>query len=271
MPLSRERLKLYAKLKQKKYRTLQKQCIIEGVRALRDIFASDEAGKLIDAVLYTPEFLTSDAHEKILITVRERGGKVYEVSPQDIERLTDTVTGQHVIGIVNQWSTTVDTIFHQSSPQLVVATDNIREPGNLGSLIRTCDWFGVDTLLLGAGTVDIWNPKVIRSTVGSMVHLPFVEDVDLEKELPILRSRGYFICGTSVHGGSSIEHVIPPMPVVILFGNEAEGISDEILNVIDDLITIPKYGKAESLNVGVSAGVILSAIRFHSANKHIQE
>ncbi len=265
MPLSRDRLKLYTKLKQKKYRALQKQCIIEGVRALRDIIAADDEGKFIDAVLYTPDFLTTDVHEKLLITVRDRGGKVYEVSTQDIKRLTDTVTGQNVIGVVNQWSTTVDTIIHQSAPQLVVAADNIREPGNLGSLVRTCDWFGVDALLLGAGTVDIWNPKVLRTTVGSMVHVPFVEDVDLWRELPALRSRGYFICGTSIHGGSSIEHIIPPMPVVLIFGNEAEGISDRLLDIIDDLITIPKYGRAESLNVGVSAGVILSAIRFHSS------
>ncbi len=264
MPLSRERLKTYAKLKQKKYRSLQKQCIVEGVRAIRDIVAADEDGYIIDAILHTPGFIHDEMHEKLVITVRERGAKVYEVGEKELERLTETVTNQDIIAIVNQWSTSIDTIVHQYAPRLIVAADSVREPGNLGALIRTCDWFGVDALLLGKGTVEVWNPKVLRAAVGSMVHLRFSEDVELEKELPLLRSQGYFIGGTSVHGGSSIADTIPAMPAVVVFGNEAEGLSHGVLNVIDELITIPKYGKAESLNVGVSAGVILSAIRFAS-------
>lgn len=264
MPLSRERLKNYRKLKSKKYRTLYKQCLVEGVRAILDIVAADESGKMIDAVLYTPGFIKTDMHEKLMIVVRERGGKVYEIDPDDFNGLSDTVTSQDIIAVVNQWSTSIDTIVHQSAPRLIVATDAIREPGNLGALIRTCDWFGVDALLLGKGTVDIWNPKVLRAAVGSMVHIRFVEDVDLQKELPGLRSRGFFIAGTSVRGGTAINHMIPELPVVIIFGNEADGISDGVLNTIDELITIPKYGKAESLNVGIAVGVILSAIRFAS-------
>lgn len=264
MSLSRERLKNYRKLKSKKYRTLYRQCLVEGVRAIRDIVVADESGKMIDAVLHPPGYAKNELGEKLFMIVRERGGKVYEVDPDDIRGLSDTVTSQNIIAVVNQWSTTIDTIVHQSAPRLIVATDAIREPGNLGALIRTCDWFGVDALLLGKETVDIWNPKVLRAAVGSMVHIPFVEDVDLRNELPALRSKGFFIAGTSVHGGTAITHMIPELPVVIIFGNEADGISDGVLNTIDELITIPKYGKAESLNVGIAAGVILSAIRFAS-------
>lgn len=270
MPLSRERLKNYAKLKLKKYRSLHKQSIIEGVRAIHDIAAADENGRIIDAILYTPDFLRDDRDEKLLITVRDRGAKVYEIDMKELGRLTETITNQNIVAIVNHWSTTVDAIIHQSAPQLIVAADTIREPGNLGALIRTCDWFGIDALLLGKGTVDVWNPKVLRAAVGSMVHIPFVEDVNLEKELPVLRSRGFFIGGTSIHGGISIADTLPSMPAVIIFGNEAGGLSRNVLNIIDELITIPKYGKAESLNVGTAAGVILSAIRF-SSNENTSE
>jgi RNA methyltransferase, TrmH family len=264
MPISRERLKTYTRLKQKKFRSLQKQCIIEGIRAIRDIVTADNEGLVIEALLYTPEFVRDDMHEKLLLTARERGARIYEIEKKEMERMTETVSPQEIVAIIHQWGTTVDTIVHQSAAQFIVATDNIREPGNLGALIRTCDWFGVDALLLGKGTVDIWNPKVLRAAVGSMIHLPFVEDVDLTAKLPVLRSHGYFITGTSVHEGVSIAETIPVPPLVILFGNEAEGISPELLNLVDELMTIPKFGKAESLNVGTAAGVILSAIRFSS-------
>ncbi len=266
MSLSRERLKAYAKLKQKKYRFLHKQFLVEGLHGIRDIVRADEDGKLIDAVIHTADFAKEEMNEKLIITLRHRGVKVYEVPKTDIERLSETVTNQEIVAVVHQWGFKLDTALHQMTPQLIVALDTVREPGNLGAIIRTCDWFGVNTLLLGKGTVEIWNPKVIRSAVGSIVHIPFVEDVDLPSTLPLLRSKGYFIGGTSVHGGVSIHDAVPELPAVIVFGNESDGISHEVLNTIDELLTIPKFGRAESLNVGVSAGVILSAIRLYASN-----
>lgn len=264
MSLYRERLKTYAKLRQKKYRSLHKQCIIEGVRAIRDIVAADHNGRLIDALIYTPGFIRDERNEKLVMTVRDHGGKTYEAGEKELARLSETVANQDCIAIANQWNTSIDHIVHQSAFRSIVALDNVSEPGNLGALIRTCDWFGVDALLLGTGTVEIWNPKVLRAAVGSMVHIQFAEDVDLERELPALRMRGYNIVGTSVHEGTPVTDTRPAMPAVIVFGNEADGISSGVERVIDTMITVPKYGKAESLNVAVAAGVILSAIRFAS-------
>jgi RNA methyltransferase, TrmH family len=261
MPLSRERLKSYAKLKQKKYRSLRKQFLLEGMRAVRDIVADEERGNLIDAILYTPALLQDQLFEKMLIAARDRGTKTYEIPEKDLEKVGETVTGQGIVAVVNQWGSDLETVVRGSRKRLLVATDAIREPGNLGSIIRTCDWFGVDGLLFGAGTVEVWNSKVVRSAVGSMVHVPMVEDVDLASALPLLRSRGYRIVGTAVHGGRSIIDEPPGLPAVVIFGNEADGISDEVQRLLDDRITIPKYGRAESLNVGVAAGVILSRIR----------
>jgi RNA methyltransferase, TrmH family len=263
MPLSRERLKTYAKLKQKKYRSLHKQCIIEGVRGIRDVLAADDSGVMIDAVLYTPAFLSDPMHERLLVAVREKGGKVYEVSAADIGRIGDTAENPGVLAVANQWSASTDELLNRGASGLAVAVDAVREPGNLGSLLRTCDWFGVDMVLLGTGTVEVWNPKVLRAAVGSMVHVPFAENVDLAQALPILNTRGYRILGTSGRGGTPVAEAAPAPPAAIVFGNEADGISGGVLGVVDEMITIPRYGRAESLNVGVSAGVILSAIRFN--------
>jgi RNA methyltransferase, TrmH family len=261
MPLSRERLKSYAKLKQKKYRSLQKQFLAEGMRAVRDIVADEEHGNLIDAILYTPALLKDQLFEKMLIAARERGAKTYELSEEELGRVSDTVTAQGVVGVVNQWGSDLETIVRGSRKRLLVAADAIREPGNLGSIIRTCDWFGVDGLLLGSGTVEVWNTKVVRSAVGSMVHVPMVEDVDLASALPLLRSRGYTIIGTTVHEGTSITGSRIGLPAVVVFGSEADGISPGVQDKLDERITIPRFGRAESLNVGVAAGVTLYHLR----------
>lgn len=264
MSLSRERLKFYSKLKQKKYRVMQKRFIVEGFRGVRDVILADREGALVEAVVHTSGFLDDEMNQKLLVTARDRGSRVYEVSPKEIGRLTETVTPQDVVAIVRMWSQPIDTILNRPEPLLVVASDNIREPGNLGALIRTCDWFAVDTLLLGRGSVEPWNPKVVRAAVGSMVHLPFIENVELATELPKLRSKGYSVVAASVRGGVSITESVPSLPTVIIFGNEAEGISEEVSGVIDQSITIPKCGNAESLNVGVAAGIILYSIRFRN-------
>jgi RNA methyltransferase, TrmH family len=267
MSLSQSRLREYAKLKLKKYRTLRKQFIVEGVRGLTDVLDTPAAGRLIESVLYTSDFYTDNRHEILLRMIKDAGVQTYEVDTMTLDKLTGTVTNQNIIAIVNQWNTPIDAVLHRTEPQLIVAVDRVREPGNLGAIVRTCDWFGVDAILLGKDTVEIWNPKVVRSTVGSMVHVPFVEEVDLPVQFGTLKEAGYFIAGTDVRRGVSIADGAPVRPCVIILGSEAEGISPDILTVVDITVTIPGFGKAESLNVGVAAGVILSSIRFAEMSK----
>jgi RNA methyltransferase, TrmH family len=262
MPLSQSKIKEYAKLKQKKFRTLKKQFIVEGVRGITDLIASLSVEGWIESVLHTPDFVQNDRREKLIISLIESGAKNYEVDKKTLDKLAVTVTGQNIIAVVNQWSTPIEAVLHRTDPQLIVAVDRIREPGNLGALIRTCDWFGVDALLLGKDTVEIWNPKVVRSSVGSMTNVTFVEDVDLIVQLEKLKDAGYIIAGTDVRSGVSVAESPPEKPCVIVFGNEADGISLDIRDQVNTMITIPRFGKAESLNVGIAAGIILSVIRF---------
>ncbi len=258
---SQQKIKHYAKLRQKKYRSLYDQFIVEGIRGISDLLNTSDRHVRIEAVVYTDTFAESGENQEILRLLESRGIQSHEVEKKILEKIADTVTSQHIVAIVNQWHITLETIPVRGGKPLMVALDRIAEPGNLGAIIRTCDWFGVDAVLLGRGCVEIWNPKVVRASVGSMTHIPFVEDVDLEEILDKLKSEGYRIVGAETHGGISLTESVPTCPCVLVFGSEAEGIDGGIRRQLDSSVTVPRYGKAESLNVGVAAGIILSVIR----------
>jgi TrmH family RNA methyltransferase len=136
----------------------------------------------------------------------------------------------------------------------------VSDPGNLGTILRTCDWFGVDAVLLGKGCVSLYNEKVVRSTSGSIFHLPIYEDVDLLKTLPELKNNGFTLVSTVMDGESLIQTLLPEKTVLVL-GNEAHGVNEAVKKISDRQVSIPRFGNAESLNVGVACAVFLSQWR----------
>ena len=140
---------------------------------------------------------------------------------------------------------------------LLLGLDNIRDPGNLGTMIRTADAAGADGVLLSNGCVELFNLKVIRSTMGSVFHLPVIENLDFSEVIPDLKEDGFKIIVSEVHEGKDYTEVDYPEKTCIVIGNEASGISKEILNLADERIKIPIFGKAESLNASVAAGILL--------------
>ena len=143
---------------------------------------------------------------------------------------------------------------------VVVALDIIGDPGNLGSIIRSADWFGVQAVLLGRQSVDLYNPKVVRSTMGSIFHLPIVQDLDLLAALSHARELGYTIYGADTEGETHFDKVRFAQRSVIVLGNEAWGLSDAVRKLTDVRVAIRRYGSAESLNVGVACGILLSGL-----------
>ena len=131
------------------------------------------------------------------------------------------------------------------------------DPGNVGTLIRTADAFGADAVILSDDTVELYNPKVVRSTMGSIFHLPIFDETDLEKTLPELKKRNFKILGTDVREGKSLDRVDFSGKICVLIGNEAEGLNKKLLPLLDDIVQIPIRGKAESLNAAVAGGIIL--------------
>ena len=142
---------------------------------------------------------------------------------------------------------------------LIIALDSIRDPGNLGTILRLCDWFGVNQLLCSKETVDIYNPKVVQATMGSIarVNVNYV-DLDafiIETKLPVF--------GTFMDGNNIYKSILPQEGIIVM-GNDANGISEELEKLINNRLTIPRFGnlqKTESLNVATATAIILSEFR----------
>ncbi|MEK6565945.1 MAG: RNA methyltransferase, partial [Bacteroidota bacterium] len=142
------------------------------------------------------------------------------------------------------------------------------DPGNLGSIVRCCDWFGVDALLLSQGCVELHNEKVVRSSTGSLFHVQVVEDVDCSDVLHQLKKQSFAIIATAGDAPSEYTKIDPARKICLIFGSEAHGVSKEVHKTADLIVKIPKFGQAESLNVGVTCGIILAHLRMRSVIRH---
>jgi len=144
---------------------------------------------------------------------------------------------------------------------LLVGLDSVSDPGNLGSIIRTCDWFGVNGVVIGHDSVELFNPKVLRSTMGGIFHLPIVEGVHLHSAIDQMKDEGFTIYVADAAGEVYAEDIRLADRAFIIMGNEARGASPSLKHAADQRIAIRRYGLAESLNVGVACGVLLSVFR----------
>ncbi|MGG1686134.1 TrmH family RNA methyltransferase [Pseudalkalibacillus sp. NRS-1564] len=175
---------------------------------------------------------------------------VYTVTEKVMQELTHTETPQGIMAVCKM----VEPELPRHGKLLLL--DAIQDPGNLGTIIRTADSAGYDGLLLGHGTVDAYNSKVLRSTQGSIFHLPVIKG-DLVTEVQKLKEAGMLIYATEVSGGTPYQELDSSSQFAVILGNEANGVSDELQRLADVNVYIPIYGKAESLNVAVAAGILM--------------
>jgi TrmH family RNA methyltransferase len=194
-------------------------------------------------------------HRPILALARERKIPIKDLKEIQLNQLSDAVHSQGVIALVHQSVDSFDAKSVQHA-QLIVACDRISDPGNLGTILRTCDWFGADALLLSEGCVSVYNEKVVRSTAGSIFHIDVFENLDFEIVLPTLKSDGFKVLATALNG-KSLQGYSLPDKAVFLLGNEAQGVNTQFIQLADAAVCIPRHGKAESLNVGIACGIFL--------------
>ncbi|MBM7584899.1 TrmH family RNA methyltransferase [Bacillus pakistanensis] len=173
------------------------------------------------------------------------------VSKEVAKALSDTGTTQGVFAICNKQSKTV-----KPNHGTYLLLDGVQDPGNIGTMIRTADASGIDAVILGNGTVDLYNPKLLRSAQGSHFHLNVFHD-DISGWIEECKSMGIPIYGTSLEDGVEYRSVSPQKSFALIVGNEGNGVSEEILQKTDQNLYIPIRGRAESLNVSVAAGVLL--------------
>jgi len=260
--LSKEKLKELAKLKTKKGRKTQGKFLIEGLHLCEEMANSNWE---TESVLFTSSFRELLGGKKLLQKFQRKNVKTIPVKNEAVKKLSDTVTPQGIIGVVKIKNFSLDKVWPKGF-NIILALDAIRNPGNVGTLIRTADAFGIDGVMLSCDSAELYNPKVVRSTMGSIFHLPISDDVDLEKTIPGLKRWNFKIFGTDAKEGEDLDKLDyfgpmgPAEKICLLIGSEAKGLNKKLLNLSDAIIRIPTYGKAESLNASVAGGILLYEI-----------
>ncbi len=250
--LSNPHIRAATAVREKRSRQKPEAFVIEGVHLIEMAVAS---GAGIREVFFTQVFGSRKEGQSVLRLIRGKATKLFEVTEQIMKRLADTETPQGVVAVVTHPSPTLDKLPLKSEPLLVVV-DDIRDPGNLGTIIRTSDAAGADAVIILPGTCDAFMPKTIRATAGSIFNIPLIytEEGTL---LRWLKARGITLAVTSVDAEKSFFDSDLGIPVALVFGNEAQGVSEALKRAADFSLRIPIYGKAESLNVATSAAICL--------------
>ena len=197
--------------------------------------------------------------ESILISESYKGkiqaDNIYRIPDRVAEFVSDTKTPQGIMAEFKMPKPSAEGIDPEKSP-LLFFSDGISDPGNLGTIIRTLVASGASGLVLGQGSVDLYNPKTIRSTMASVFNLPVYNPGDNVTALKMLKNKGYRIVGTRMENAVLYNKADLTVPTVVVMGNEARGMSEQTMALCDGFVKIPIEGKIESLNVGVAAAII---------------
>ncbi|SRR5579883_729817 len=198
----------------------------------------------------------SEEYTRLIERAQAAGIKVYSLSSKLANRISDTEEPQGIFAVLKIPPPT------KRKSNIILALDAIQDPGNVGTILRTAAWFGIQTILLGEGTADVYAPKVVRSTQGAIFEVSAESNVNLRESLLELKKETWQIIATTLsHSSKSIYEFDFRGKCVILLGSEARGISEELLKIADQRIIIPRFGTGESLNVASSAAIILSEAR----------
>ena len=224
--------------------------VVEGAELLATALA---AGARVESVYVAPEGRSGDGPVDAAFT---KGARVFDLAPGVIERVADTVHPQPVISIVSFSVSEMGEPQAASVRALVVVCAEVRDPGNAGTVIRTADAVGATAVAFADGTVDPTNPKTVRASAGSIFHLPIIEGGPVVELIRGLHEGGYTTVGTLAQEGRAYTDFDWCQPVAIVLGNEAAGLTDEVVDALDATVTIPLDGRAESLNVSTAAAVV---------------
>ena len=224
--------------------------IVEGIRMVREIPA--------DAVktLYVAESMT----DKFADICNQIPAEVEIVRDSVFQSMSDTNTPQGILAEVYQTATTEDNLFAGDAAPFLLIIERLQDPGNLGTIIRTAEGAGVTGIILSADTVDIYNPKVIRSTMGAIFRVPFCYVQSLTDIIDEIKGAGYEVFATAMEGSEVYDCIDYTNGAAFIIGNEANGVSDEVFEKASKRIRIPMEGKLESLNAAVSAAIIMYEI-----------
>ena len=237
--------KLVRKLAQKKYRNELKLFVAEGLRLCEEVPPAQ-----IEFGFYTREFLSEERSRRLI----EQLKNLEEISLSTMEKLSDTQTPQGILLVVRQKFSTLEEVV---AKKIIVALDGVQDPGNVGTILRTAAAFDCGVILL-EGSAEIFNPKVVRSSMGAIFYLP-VMTMSRADFLSTMNSREILAAAVDESAEIYYRHDFRKSSIAIVFGSEANGVSKEILDAARKIF-IPMSGHAESLNVATSAAIIISEV-----------
>lgn len=250
--LTARRSKEIASLHRKKHRDRLGQVLIEGVRAVEAAVAARVS--LVDVVM--AETMQHDA--RVQAFMAQVTVPVYVVPASVLARLSEVQTSQGVLAVARQ---TLVPEAHLTTLTTILALDGVQDPGNVGAVIRTAAWFGVEAVLAGPGTADVFQPKVVRAAMGGLWDVHLAQTADLPATLVRLREHGLACYGADLQG-TSVHTWMPRRPSVLVLGSEAHGLSPGVQARLAERIAIAGAASragTESLNVAVAAGILMYA------------
>lgn len=248
-----------AKLVKKDARQETGLFLLEGPQGLKEAL---DRPKLILEVFATEDALAR--HPEIFTKVKALRIQLEEVSAEVLAAISDTNTPQGVVAVCQQLDVSLEEII-QTKPKLIALLSQIRDPGNAGTVLRAADAAGADAVIFTSASVDLYNPKVVRSTTGSLFHIPIAVEQDLAKTVELLKANGHQVLAADASGVQLPDLMASnklAAPTTWLFGNEAWGFAAEELALADQVVAVPIYGAAESLNLATAASVCLYASAF---------
>ena len=249
-----DRVKAVRALSRRSVRERTGRFLAEGPQAVREA-VRHRAGDVHD-VYVTAEAATR--HTDIVSAAEAAGLHVHEVSEQVLAAMGDTQAPQGIAAVCRVVTASLDDVL-RSRPRLLVLLSNVRDPGNAGTVVRGADAAGADAVLRSEHSVDVWSPKVVRSTAGSLFHLPLVTGLPLEATLEGLRQHGIRLLAADGSGTRLLPQVDLAGPHAWVMGNEAWGLPADVRERCDEVVRVPIYGHAESLNLAMAATVCLYA------------
>lgn len=249
---SNAKVKALVNLKKKrKERDKENVFLVEGIRMFREVPADKLKEVYVSESFYKKE-------KKLVDEIAGRSKVRVEILADNVfSHVSDTMTPQGILCVVEQMNYTLENVLSNGEVPHLMVLDNLQDPGNLGTIVRTAEGAGVTGIVMSKETVDIYNPKVIRSTMGSIYRMPFYYAEDLLEAIAEMKKRNISTYAAHLDGKNSYDEENYKKPCAFFIGNEGNGLRDEIADAADIYIRIPMCGQVESLNAAIAACVLM--------------
>lgn len=234
--------------KKAKYRKETGLFVVEGVKMFSEL-PKDR----IHAVYVSETFLKKSTHKKLVEGIK----KIEVVTDEVLKAMADTQTPQGILALVKQYNYQIEDVLTSEKPTHLMILETIQDPGNLGTILRAGEGAGITGVIMNSTTADMYNPKVIRSTMGSIYRVPFIYVEDFKETLVLLKERKICLYAAHLDGENNYDQEDYTGDTGFLIGNEANGLSEEIASMADRYIKIPMMGQVESLNAAVASSILM--------------